>query len=318
MMLSQVVEEEMRESDNVLDAVVCVLAAADFVNNRAISPEEAGIDPELAKKEGWIWVKPDILREIIAHKKREVAALSAGLHPAQSAPPVRGFARRIGECVDGGRAAVIAEIKQASPSAGVLRGDFDPAQIAAVYQAGGAACLSVLTDEKFFHGSGRHLQQARAACGLPVLRKDFIIDRAQVAESRALGADCVLLIAAALPDEGEGGLAALYECARGAGMDVLVEVHNRAELARALPLADALLGINNRDLRTFRTDIKVTMDLLPGIPPGRTVVTESGIHDPAQVRRLRGLGVHAFLVGEALMRAADPAAELGRLFAAGR
>lgn len=261
---------------------------------------------------------PDILRKIIAHKKREVAALSVDPRAVKSAPPVRGFARRIGECVDGGRAAVIAEIKKASPSAGVLRGDFDPAQIAEVYQAGGAACLSVLTDEKFFHGDRRHLQQARAACGLPVLRKDFIIDRAQVAESRALGADCVLLIAKALLDEGEGGLAALYECAREAGMDVLVEVHNRAELERALPLADALLGINNRDLRTFRTDVKVTMDLLPRIPAGRTVVTESGIHDPAQVRRLRGLGVHAFLVGEALMRAADPAAELRRLFPAGR
>ncbi|HHH35654.1 MAG TPA: indole-3-glycerol phosphate synthase TrpC [Gammaproteobacteria bacterium] len=261
---------------------------------------------------------PDILRKILHRKAEEVAARRAALPlealraQAGSAPPVRGFAAAIGERLARGEAAVIAEIKKASPSKGVLREDFDPAAIAASYARGGAACLSVLTDRDFFQGDGADLSQARAACGLPVLRKDFIIDPYQVYEARAMGADCILLIVAALDDRRLAELAAL---ARELEMDVLVEVHDRAELERALALPLPLVGINNRDLRSFETRLETTLDLLPLIPPERIVVTESGILDRRDVARMRGRGVHAFLVGEAFMRAPDPGMRLRELFA---
>ena len=261
---------------------------------------------------------PDILRKILHRKAEEVAARRAALPlealraQAGSAPPVRGFAAAIGERLARGEAAVIAEIKKASPSKGVLREDFDPAAIAASYARGGAACRSVLTDRDFFQGDGADLRQARAACGLPVLRKDFIIDPYQVYEARVMGADCILLIVAALEDQ---HLAELATLARELEMDVLVEVHDRAELERALALPLPLVGINNRDLRSFETRLETTLDLLPLIPPERIVVTESGILDRRDVARMRGRGVHAFLVGEAFMRAPDPGMRLRELFA---
>jgi indole-3-glycerol phosphate synthase len=211
-----------------------------------------------------------------------------------------------------GRPAVIAEVKKASPSRGVIRADFRPAEIAASYAAAGAACLSVLTDVDFFQGSDAHLQQARAACALPVLRKDFLIDAWQIHEARALGADCVLLIVAALDDAALREFAAL---ARELGMDVLVEAHDADELERALALPEAIVGINNRDLRTFATSLDTTLALRARVPADRLLVTESGIHTPADVARMRAAGVHAFLVGEAFMRADDPGAALRRLFA---
>ena len=210
------------------------------------------------------------------------------------------------------RPAVIAEIKRASPSRGVLREEFDPAAIARSYEKGGAACMSVLTDKDFFQGAGEHLSAARAACSLPVLRKDFLIDPYQVFESRALGADCVLLIVACL---GEAEMRELEALARGAGMAVLVEVHDESELARALKLETPLLGINNRNLRSFETRLETTLDLLPRVPSDRLVITESGILSRADVARMRQRGVEAFLVGEAFMRARDPGAELKALFA---
>ena len=209
------------------------------------------------------------------------------------------------------RPAVIAEIKKASPSKGLLRADFRPADIAASYAAHGAACLSVLTDRDYFQGSPDYLREARAACALPVLRKDFLVDPYQVFEAAAMGADCVLLIAAALDD---AGLAELEDCAMRLGLDVLVEVHDGAELERALRLRTPLLGINNRDLRSFETRLDITLDLLPRIPPGHLVVTESGISTAADVARMRRNGVHAFLVGEAFMRRDDPGAALEQLF----
>jgi indole-3-glycerol phosphate synthase len=208
------------------------------------------------------------------------------------------------------RPAVIAEIKKASPSKGLLRADFDPAAIARGYEAGGAACLSVLTDRDFFQGAPEHLAQARAACALPVLRKDFVTEPYQVFESRALGADCILLIAAALARKDMQGLEA---SARSLGMAVLVEVHDGTELEAALALQTPLLGINNRDLRTFHTRLETTLDLLPRIPPGKIVVTESGIAGPTDVSMLMGKGVPAFLVGEAFMRAPDPGKALREL-----
>ncbi len=210
-----------------------------------------------------------------------------------------------------GQAAVIAEIKKASPSRGVLRADFDPPAIARSYAGGGAACLSVLTDRTYFQGAPEYLTAARAACALPVLRKDFIVDPYQVAEARALGADAVLLIVAAQDD---ARLAALEACARDFGMAVLAEVHDAAELDRALALDTRLIGINNRNLRTFDVSLATTLDLVPRMPADRLVVTESGILAPADVAAMRAGGVHAFLVGEAFMRAPDPGAALATLF----
>ncbi|MBP9603487.1 MAG: indole-3-glycerol phosphate synthase TrpC, partial [Chromatiaceae bacterium] len=207
---------------------------------------------------------------------------------------------------------VIAEIKKASPSKGVLRADFHPAQIALSYERGGAACLSVLTDVDFFQGCDDYLREARAACTLPVIRKDFILDPYQVLEARVLGADCILLIAACLTDAQMRDQNAL---ALALGLDVLIEVHDRAELERALPLPGRLIGINNRDLRSFQVSLDTTLGLIEAIPPGRLLVTESGILDRADVARMRAQGVNAFLVGEAFMRAEDPGAELHRLFA---
>ncbi|MCA1715130.1 MAG: indole-3-glycerol phosphate synthase TrpC, partial [Gammaproteobacteria bacterium] len=230
---------------------------------------------------------------------------------AADAPPVRGFAAAIQGKIAAGLPAVIAEIKKASPSKGVIRPDFDPAAIARSYASGGAACLSVLTDVAFFQGADADLQQARAACALPVLRKDFTIDRYQVYEARVLGADCILLIVAALDDAALAGLTML---ALEVGMDVLVEVHDLDELERALQVPAPLLGINNRDLRTFEVSLETTLALRDAVPRDRRLVTESGILAPADVARLRAAGVEAFLVGEAFMRQPDPGAALRQLF----
>ena len=259
----------------------------------------------------------DILNQILARKAEEIAArrmrvsIEELAQRALAASPVRGFVEAIEQKIAASQAAVIAEIKKASPSKGLLRADFQPAEIAKSYQAGGAACLSVLTDIDFFQGADEYLQQARAACALPVLRKDFTIDPYQVVEARALGADCILLIVAALGDTALGELAGV---AQHHGLDVLVEVHDGQELERALRLNTALIGINNRNLRSFETRLETTLDLLDRIPADRIVVTESGIHTPADVARLRAAGVHAFLVGEAFMRATDPGAKLAELF----
>ena len=260
---------------------------------------------------------PDILTRILARKREELEAARAAVPLAEmqararSAPPPRDFVCAIQAKIAAGRPAVIAEIKKASPSKGVLRADFDPAAIAKSYEAGGAACLSVLTDRDFFQGAHEHLAAARSACALPVLRKDFITEPYQVFESRALGADCILLIAAALARQDMQGL---ESAARSLGMAVLVEVHDASELDAALTLQTPLLGINNRNLRTFETRLETTLDLLARAPPGKTVVTESGILAPADVERMRAQGVNAFLVGEAFMRAQDPGAQLARLF----
>ncbi len=260
----------------------------------------------------------DILNKILRRKAEEVAARRAQVPVAELARRIeaaaepRGFVAAIERRIAAGQAAVIAEIKKASPSKGLLRADFRPVEIAQSYARAGAACLSVLTDIDFFQGADEYLQQARAACALPVLRKDFTVDPYQVHEARALGADAILLIAAALDDAMLGELAAL---ASGLGLDVLVEVHDGAELERALRLDTRLIGINNRNLRTFETRLETTLDLLVRIPADRIVVTESGIHTPANVARMRAAGVHAFLVGEAFMRAPDPGARLAELFA---
>lgn len=260
---------------------------------------------------------PTILRRILARKLEEVAARSArdSLSSLEERiteqDAARGFALALQQRVSRKEPAVIAEVKKASPSKGVIREDFRPAQIAASYQSGGAACLSVLTDVDFFQGSDQYLQQARAACTLPVLRKDFTVDPYQVVEARAIGADAVLLIAAALEDAQMCELAAT---AAEVGLDVLVEVHDRAELERGLELSTPLLGINNRDLHTFDMRLETTLDLLPHIPAERVVVTESGIHTPADVALMREQNVHAFLVGEAFMRAPEPGEKLRELF----
>ncbi|HEY6941668.1 indole-3-glycerol phosphate synthase TrpC [Dokdonella sp.] len=259
----------------------------------------------------------DILQRILARKVEEIAERSARVPLAELASrvaglaPTRGFAAAIEAKLEAGLPAVIAEVKKASPSQGVIRPDFDPAAIAASYAAAGAACLSVLTDADFFQGSEAYLQQARTACTLPVLRKDFTIDAYQVYEARAIGADAILLIVAALDD------AALLDLALVAAeldLDVLVEVHDERELERALDIPAPLVGINNRNLRTFETSLDTTLRLRGRVDEGRVLVTESGIHAPADVARMRDAGVDAFLVGEAFMRAPDPGAELARLF----
>lgn len=260
---------------------------------------------------------PDILKRILARKAVEVAECSARTsledlkQRVAGAPPVRGFANALRARIASGRPAVIAEIKKASPSRGVLRADFHPAEIARSYEQHGATCLSVLTDRDYFQGADEHLQAARRACALPVLRKDFVVDEYQVMEARVLGADCILLIVAALDD---ARLRTLNRLARDLGMDVLVEVHDAGELDRALTLANPVIGINNRDLRTFETRLDTTLTLLPKIPAGCIVVTESGILSPDDVTLMRARGVNAFLVGEALMRAPDPGAQLTSLF----
>ena len=263
----------------------------------------------------------DILNKILAVKADEVAAarkhrslqslrdevegdkdLRAGL---------RGFEASLRKKIEAGHAGVIAEVKKASPSKGVLRADFRPADIAESYANAGAACLSVLTDVNFFQGANEYLQQARAACDIPVLRKDFMVDMYQIYEARAMGADCILLIVAALD---HGLMAEMEACAHELGMDVLIESHDGDELSAALNLKSRLIGINNRNLRTFDVTLDTTLNLLSRIPQERMVITESGIMTPADVQRMRENDVHAFLVGEAFMRAPDPGAELRKLF----
>ena len=260
---------------------------------------------------------PTILRKILDRKMQEVAAcksqrdMEALMHDIALQTEPRGFVTAIQRKLAASQSAVIAEVKKASPSKGVIRENFDPAQIAVSYESGGAACLSVLTDIDFFQGANAYLQQARAACSLPVIRKDFIIDEYQVYEARAMGADCILLIVAALDD---AQMQALDQCARRLGLDVLVEVHDHGELLRALRLDNTLLGINNRDLNTFSTSLATTYDLLAHIPDDRIVVTESGIHTVDDVNAMRKHEVNTFLVGEAFMRAEEPGQELRRLF----
>jgi len=260
----------------------------------------------------------DILDRINAVKRDEVAAAQARVPLAalraeaeSRAEPTRGFAQALRDKIAAGRSGVIAEVKKASPSKGVLRADFRPADIARSYERHGAACLSVLTDAPHFQGSIEYLLQARAACALPVLRKDFMVDPYQVYEARAMGADCILLIVASLAD---GQMAELEDCALGLGLDVLVEVHDGAELERALRLKTPLVGINNRNLKTFEVTLDTTLGLLAQVPADRLLVTESGILGPGDVQRMRDAQVHAFLVGEAFMRAPDPGAALSALF----
>ena len=261
--------------------------------------------------------KPDILQKILRRKVEEVVERSSALSmrelakQVEAVAPARGFVRAIEAKIAQGDAAVIAEIKKASPSKGMLREDFHPAEIAKSYEEGGAACLSVLTDADFFQGHEDYLKQARAACSLPVIRKDFIIDPYQVYEARAMGADCILLIVAAL---GDVMLLELSQLADQLGMDVLIEVHDAQELQRALSLPLKLIGINNRNLRTFDTSLQTTIDLLADIGDDRIVVTESGIHSVDDVKLMRDSNVNAFLVGEAFMRADDPGQQLKSLF----
>jgi indole-3-glycerol phosphate synthase len=263
----------------------------------------------------------DILNKILAVKADEVKAAKqyrdlASLRrevesDAEARRNLRGFEASLRRQIAAGNAGVIAEVKKASPSKGILRADFRPANIAESYARHGAACLSVLTDVQFFQGDVEYLKQARAACEIPVLRKDFMIDMYQVYEARAMGADAILLIVSALD---HGLMAELEACALELGMDVLVEVHDGDELTAALKLRTPLVGINNRNLRTFETSLETTIGLLPRIPAGKLVVTESGIMGPADVKRMRDAEVHAFLVGEAFMRAPEPGVELQRLF----
>ncbi len=261
--------------------------------------------------------RPDILNRILARKQEEIAARQRMTsrdnlqQKAFEASTPRGFVAALKQRVERGEPAVIAEIKKASPSKGIIRENFDVVEIAKSYEAGGASCLSVLTDQDFFQGHEDFLIAARSACQLPVIRKDFIVDPYQVIESRAIGADCLLLIVAALDDE---TLVSLHQEARSLDMDVLVEVHNRNELERALKLELELVGINNRDLRTFDTSLDTTIDLLDLVPTGCLVVTESGIHSRDDVALLRQHDVHAFLVGEAFMRVPDPGQGLRELF----
>jgi indole-3-glycerol phosphate synthase len=264
---------------------------------------------------------PTVLKRIVARKLEEIAErqqyttiddLKIKVVANRSGPMApRGFAKAMQAKLNQGLPAVIAEAKKASPSKGVIREDFNPAAIAVSYQAGGAACMSVLTDADFFQGHEDYLQQARAACKLPVIRKDFIIDPYQVYESRAIGADCILLIVACLEDQQMQDLAQLAE---DLGMDVLVESHDAQELARALKLSTPLVGINNRNLHTFDLTLQTTFDLLAMMPEDRIVITESGIHTPADVMLMQNKNVNAFLVGESFMRASDPGEKLAELF----
>ncbi len=263
----------------------------------------------------------DILDKIITVKREEISAARKQQDylslrrdvesDKQARALIRGFGASLRAKIAAGHAGVIAEVKKASPSKGVLREDFRPAEIAATYAKHGAACLSVLTDEQFFQGAPAYLKAARAACDIPVLRKDFIVDPYQIYQARSWGADCILLIVAALPP---GALRELEACALELGMDVLVEVHDEKELDTALTLETPLLGINNRNLRTFETTLDTTIRLLPNIPPEKLVITESAIRTRDDVKRMRDHQVHAFLVGEAFMRADDPGVELANLF----
>jgi len=262
----------------------------------------------------------DLLKKILARKAEEIRERSARVSlselssRAADQPPTRGFAAALEAKIEAGLPAVIAEIKKASPSKGVMRPDFDPAAIARSYAANGAACLSVLTDADFFHGSEAFLDAARSACDLPVLRKDFTLDAYQVYEARAIGADCILLIVAAL---GDAALLEMSLLAAELDLDVLIEVHDEEELERALAIPAPLIGVNKRDLRTFETSIDTTLRLAVQIPYDRLLVTESGIRTRDDVARLRADGIEAFLIGETFMRAKDPGAELARLFADG-
>lgn len=259
----------------------------------------------------------DILAKILQTKKEEVAAArqlrseADLLREAKSRKDVRGFTRALNEKISQGQPAVIAEVKKASPSKGIIRENFNPAEIATAYAAHGAACLSVLTDMQYFQGSYDYLRQARAACALPVLRKDFMVDPYQVIHARAIGADCILLIVAAL---NLNQLLELESLAHELGMDVLVEVHDKDELETALQLKSPLLGINNRNLRTFETSIQNTIDLLPLVPEDKLIITESGILSTDDVKTMRAHQVNAFLVGEAFMRQPDPGVALEQLF----
>jgi indole-3-glycerol phosphate synthase len=260
----------------------------------------------------------DILNKILATKRDEIAVSKAriGLDEikllAENQPSARNFVGAIRKKIAAGNAAVIAEIKKASPSKGVIRADFNPAEIAKSYEKCGAACLSVLTDVEYFQGSAEYLKQARAACSLPVLRKDFMIDAYQVYEARAMGADCILLIAAAIDLD---KMCELESIAHGLGMAVLVEVHNGEELDLALQLETPLVGINNRNLRTFEVTLQTTLGLLPRLPENRIIITESGIFTADDVAQMRKNNVHTFLVGEAFMRQDDPGLELSKVFA---
>ncbi|MEZ5464810.1 MAG: indole-3-glycerol phosphate synthase TrpC [Lysobacteraceae bacterium] len=258
-----------------------------------------------------------ILDRILLRKAEEVAERAARVSLAElearcrDLPDTRGFLSSLEARIDAGLPAVIAEVKKASPSKGVIRPDFRPTDIARSYEAGGAACLSVLTDIDFFQGADEYLGEARNACSLPVLRKDFVIDDYQLFEARALGADCVLLIVAALD---QPQLVGLCDQALELGLDVLVEVHDATEMQRALTLNSPLIGVNNRNLHTFETSLDTTLTLREMVPESNLLVTESGIHTPEDVARMREAGVHAFLVGEAFMRAEEPGEELARLF----
>ncbi len=260
---------------------------------------------------------PDILKEILSYKAGHVEECKSKLPLAElkamvaDAPVSRGFTFCLQRRIEQGNPAVIAEIKKASPSRGVLREDFDPASIAKSYAAAGASCLSVLTDVKYFQGNDDYLKQARAACELPLLRKDFMLDPYQVYEARVMGADCILVIVAANTDL---QMQELVGTANEVGLDVLVEVHNREELERGMMLRTPLIGINNRNLHTFETSLDTTLGLLTDVFSDRTVVTESGIHSAEDVKLMRKNNVNAFLVGEAFMKAADPGAELKNLF----
>ncbi len=260
---------------------------------------------------------PDILKKIVKRKYEEIAERKAIKSIEQlkedipNASPVRPFVGSMQDNLAKGNSAVISEIKKASPSKGVMRENFNPAEIAISYEKAGASCLSVLTDKDFFQGSEAYLQEARSACKLPVIRKDFILEPYQVYEARAIGADCILLIVSILDDK---SLQSLYTLARELGMDVLIEVHDKEELLRSLPLGATLVGINNRNLRTFETSLDTSINLLEFIPEDRIVVTESGIHTANDVAKMRENNINAFLVGEAFMRVKDPGSELRKLF----